>query len=70
VEARHAHARYVLGRQEKARRRATGDAALIGRICEDYLDHCKAKNRPSTYEKRGAFLWDSSGHSITPARWE
>ena len=53
-----AYARYRLGIQERMKREAIGDTALIARICQDYLDHAKASNRPSTFEKRGEYLFD------------
>jgi hypothetical protein len=57
-EAERAYARYLLGQQERAKREAVGDTALAARVCQDYLDHCKANNRPSTFTKRGEFLFD------------
>ena len=53
-----AHARYVLGLQQEAEREATGDTALVLRVVKDYLDYAKSNNRPSTYVKRGEFLFD------------
>ena len=58
AEAERAYARHLLGQQETARRDAVGDTALINRVCQDYLDHCRTNNRPSTFDKRGLFLFD------------
>jgi integrase len=53
-----AYARYLLGLQEKAKQEATGDKALVLNVIVAYLDYCQANNRPSTYNKRGEFLFD------------
>ena len=53
-----AYARYVLDKQEKAKQEAVGDTALVLSVVVAYLDFAKANNRPSTYKKRGEFLFD------------
>ena len=53
-----AYARYVLGQQEKAKRMASGDTTPLLRIVQVYLQHCKANNRESTFNKRGEYLFD------------
>lgn len=53
-----AHARYLLGLQEKAKRQAMGDKTLVVTVCEAYLDHAKKENRPKSYEIRQRFLFD------------
>jgi integrase len=64
-----AYARYRLGIQERMKREAVGDTAPIGRICQDYLDHAKGNNRPSTFQKRGEFLFDFC-HGLTAKFWD
>jgi hypothetical protein len=64
-----AYARYRLGLQEQMKREAVGDTALVGRICQDYLDYAKANNRPSTFAKRGEYLFDFC-HGLPAKFWD
>jgi integrase len=57
-EVKKAYARWLLCNKEQAKRQAMGDSATVMRVVNDYLDHAKVSNRPSTYEKRGLFLFD------------
>jgi len=63
------YARYRLGLQEQMKREAVGDTALVGRICQDYLDYAKANNRPSTFAKRGEYLFDFC-HGLPAKFWD
>jgi integrase len=64
-----AYARYRLGLQERMKREAAGDTALVGGICEDYLVYAKGNNRPSTFEKRGEYLFDFC-HGLPAKFWD
>jgi len=53
-----AYARHILGQQKKAKQSASGDTTPLLRIVQVYLQHCKANNRESTFNKRGEYLFD------------
>jgi integrase len=57
-EAKRAYARWLLAKQEQAKRQANGDSALVLRVVQDYLAYCKTNNRISTFNKRGEYLFD------------
>ena len=57
--SRKRHTRSVAPRQQqRAKREAVGESAVVLSVVQEYLDHAKANNRPSTFQKRGEFLFD------------
>ena len=53
-----AYARYRLGLDEQAKRKAIGGGAIVGSVCEVYLNHSRATDRETTFTKRGEFLFN------------